>query len=79
LQQEPQVLQPVVRAERQVRQVSAQLAEQVLAQRELPLSLQVLAQEPQVWEAQQPQAPPVQQPAATAPPLLPRPSLLSPP
>jgi hypothetical protein len=78
-------------SERQEHQVLAQPAEQVSAQRALPLSLQVPAQESRVWEARQPQvrqpqvqqAPvqqaPVQQPAASVPPLLPRPSLLFPP
>jgi hypothetical protein len=75
---EPRAQQVSARRERQV---LAQPAEQVSAQRALPLSLQVREQEPQVWEAPQPQVPqaPVQQPAASVPPLLPRPSLLSPP
>jgi hypothetical protein len=73
-------------SERQEHQVLAQPAEQVSAQRALPLSLQVPAQESRVWEARQPQVrqpqvqqAPVQQPAASVPPLLPRPSLLFPP
>jgi hypothetical protein len=73
-------------SERQEHQVLAQPAEQVSAQRALPLSLQVPAQESRVWEARQPQVQqpqvqqaPVQQPAASVPPLLPRPSLLFPP
>ncbi len=74
---EPRAQQVSARRERQV---LAQPAEQVSAQRALPLSLQAREQEPQVWEAPQPQVPqaPVQQPAASVPPLLPRPSLLSP-
>jgi hypothetical protein len=73
-------------SERREHQVLAQPAEQVSAQRALPLSLQVPAQESRVWEARQPQVQqprvqqaPVQQPAASVPPLLPPPSLLFPP
>jgi hypothetical protein len=94
LQAEPQVQQLVVRATlraqqasaRREHQVAVQPAEQVSAQRALPLSRQVPEQELRVWEARQPQVQqpqvqqaPVQQPAASVPPLLPRPSLLFPP
>ena len=84
MQAEPQVQQPVMPAKRRAQPASVQQGHWVSVQREL--SLQVPAQEPQVWAAQQPPVPqvlaqalPVQQPAASVPPWLPTPSLLSPP